>query len=471
MPCPEIVDQGWTIRGGGGVASKSAFNLNGGFVEFDVDVSSVDNGVNANIYTVSPESFSLPYFNKTLDYCDGAQSGSAWCMEVDWLESNGHCGGATTLHTIEGGGGNGCTAWGCRATYHYSQTSFHMKVEYDSDGMWTVTRDGSVITSYSPSVDSQATGYVKSMHENRGAVIYSSQWTGWVPVTDCGGSQDLYGSNYTISNLVVSGTVVQGPEPHKCGAPTPPPTPTPAPTPAPTPVPVPSPAPVPTPSSDCPGGSYDACVAQCPADDQVVYTACVGSCARRCPDAPTPSPTPAPVPAPVPVPTPSSDCPGGSYDACVAECPADDEVVYNACVGSCTRRCPDAPTPSPTPVPAPSPVPTPTPSPSNCPGGSLNACINLCPADDASVYKACVESCQRRCADIPSPSPAPLPVPTPVPVPAPVPSPTPSPAGGKCCWGWPLTCAGVQDCHADTYCDASESSCSSCGGIFCNTIL
>merc|ERR1719162_1265940 len=35
-PCPQLFDQGWTIEGGGGAATKSAFNLNGGYVEYDV---------------------------------------------------------------------------------------------------------------------------------------------------------------------------------------------------------------------------------------------------------------------------------------------------------------------------------------------------------------------------------------------------------------------------------------------------
>merc|ERR1712107_628099 len=121
---------------------------------------------------------------------------------------------------------------------------------------------------------------------------------------------------------------------------------------------------------------------------------CIGSCARRCPDAPTPSPTPAPTPSP-------SDCPGGPYNVCVSQCPTDDQVVYKACIGSCARRCPDAPTPTPTP-PAPTPVPTPTPSPSDCPGGSYNVCVSQCPTDDQVVYHACIGSCARRCPDAPT---------------------------------------------------------------------
>jgi hypothetical protein len=218
MGCPTLADGGWTVNGGGGVASKSAFNLLGGYVEFDIDLSNVDTGVNANIYTVAPASFSGPYFNKTLDYCDGAATGSDWCMELDWIEANGHCGGATTIHTIEGPGSDGCTAWGCRVSEHYGNSKFHMKIEHDASGAWTITRDGNVLSGYQPD-PSGAWDYIKQMHETRGQVLYSSEWTGWVPVDDCGtDAGDLYGSSFTISNLVISGSVVQGPEPAECSS-------------------------------------------------------------------------------------------------------------------------------------------------------------------------------------------------------------------------------------------------------------
>jgi len=216
MPCPTLTDRGWTILGGGGAATKSAFNILGGYVEYDIDLSNVDSGVNANIYTVSPI-FSGSEFNKENDYCDGAQIGADWCMELDWIEANGKCGGAATIHTIEGPGTDGCTAWGCRQSEHYDRSKFHMKIEYDQSGAWTITRDGKVLSDFNPAPDGRAWNYMKQMHEERGTVIYSSEWTGWVPVEDCGTNPgDLYGSSVTISNLVVSGVVVQGPEPTKC---------------------------------------------------------------------------------------------------------------------------------------------------------------------------------------------------------------------------------------------------------------
>lgn len=88
--------------GGGAAATKASFNLLGGSVDFDLDLSNVHVGVNANIYTVSPTLANPSSGFVKSDYCDGAATGSKWCVEVDWIESNGDCGGATTLHTVEG---------------------------------------------------------------------------------------------------------------------------------------------------------------------------------------------------------------------------------------------------------------------------------------------------------------------------------------------------------------------------------
>merc|ERR1740138_1171801 len=66
----------------------------------------------------------------------------------------------------------------------------------------------------------EAIGHCQSTYQSKGGVIYSSQWTGsWVPADFCGGGPgDLDGSHFRISNLRISGSVVQGPEPTKCGS-------------------------------------------------------------------------------------------------------------------------------------------------------------------------------------------------------------------------------------------------------------
>jgi len=215
---PQLQDQGWSVQGNGGVATKSAFNLNGGYVEFDIDFSGVNTGVNANIYTISPTGLGSDGYTGD-KYCDGADNDKPWCLEVDWIETNGNCGGATTLHTKQGPGPDGCTSWGCRASYHYGgKSSFHMRIEYGADGAWTTIRDGQQVGALSPGPGSWDWEVIKSTHEAQGAVIYSSEWTGWVPVEDCGTSGDLGSSHYKVSNLKIFGSVVQGPTPRKCSS-------------------------------------------------------------------------------------------------------------------------------------------------------------------------------------------------------------------------------------------------------------
>merc|ERR1712110_277868 len=105
-------------------------------------------------------------------------------------------------------------------------------------------------------------------------------WTGWVPGS-CGGGGNLDASTFSVSNLRITGKVVQGPEPTRCApAPTPAPTPSP-PTPTPpTPAP-PTPTP-PTPSpSGCPGGSLAACMHLCPSDP-AAFQVCLKDCEVRC---------------------------------------------------------------------------------------------------------------------------------------------------------------------------------------------
>merc|ERR1719446_1462726 len=225
--------------GDGGAATKAAFNLLGGYVEFDFDVSSANTGVIPNIYTVSPDGIGGGFSSD--HYCDDGENDKPDCLEVDWLESNGGCGGATTLHTVSGTGPGACNYWGCRTTYSFGGSTFHMKVEYGNDGKFIVTRDGQQISgdSLDPPASGNDWGIVKSTYESKGAVIYSSQWTGsWVPADFCGGGPgDLDGSHFAVSNLRISGSVVQGPEPQKCSGPQPSPSPSPSPTPTPSPPP------------------------------------------------------------------------------------------------------------------------------------------------------------------------------------------------------------------------------------------
>lgn len=259
----------------------------------------------------------------------------------------------------------------------------------------TINRDGEIISGDSlSSVSGNDWNIVKQTYQSTGAVLYSSQWTGaWVPADFCGGGPgDLGGSRFEISNLKITGTVKQGPEPNKCN-----PGPTPVPSPSP-----PTPTPPPTPDGNC--GSYCSLTGcgwtsdwSCPwqptgaqghasDDGSVGYDCC---CKQRTSleqpcggSAPVPTPTPVvPTPTPVaPTPTPpgtcTCGCSGDDLKQCMTACPSE---KFDDCVKTCSSPCP---TPPPTP---------------GCPGGSLSACIKTCPTDDPTVFQACVDTCTENC--------------------------------------------------------------------------
>merc|ERR1712050_236316 len=165
----------------------------GGFVEFDMDLGGAHGGVNNNFYIKFPSSVG--------NYCDSGGTGG--CAELDFVENNGNCVGATTFHTDPGGGDKGGTQY----TGNIGN-NFHVRAEWDQSGnTLSVTVNGHHYSG-------KGMGDQLKKH---GAVLYSSQWTGWVP-GHCGGDGNLGASTFSVSNLKITGTVVQGPEPRRCGS-------------------------------------------------------------------------------------------------------------------------------------------------------------------------------------------------------------------------------------------------------------
>merc|ERR1711879_864049 len=204
-------------------------NLAGGFMEFDMDLSNAHGNVNNNFY--------LTYPRDGHTYCDsGGSCGGSCCAEFDLTENNGNCFQATTWHSDRSGG------------------------DHDGKAQTGVDIGGN---------HHSGEGFQDVMSQY-GAVIYSSQWTGWVP-GNCGGDGNLGASTFSVSNVRIEGKVVQGPELQKCA-----PAPTPAPTPEPSSPPSPSPSPLPTPAHGCPGGTMAECFKLCPGDE-TGFKACAGS--------------------------------------------------------------------------------------------------------------------------------------------------------------------------------------------------
>lgn len=205
-------NDGWEITGNSRVSSKTSWNLLGGYIEFDMDVSRANAGVNTNIYTVSPHQ---PMCGKDC-YCDIQPNGSPVCMELDITENNGRCKFASTWHT-EGGA---CDTGGCAYNGDIPGSGkFHMKSTWAEDGHWLTYMNNQPLNPNNyESVTPHDIQLVKDTMNSRGGAIESSQWTGWVPGEGCPGGGDLGSSVFSISNLRVLGRVVKGPEPTKCSS-------------------------------------------------------------------------------------------------------------------------------------------------------------------------------------------------------------------------------------------------------------
>lgn len=206
---------GWRQTGDSRVSSKTSFNLLGGYIEFDMDVSGVTAGTNTNIYTVSMTGDNCG----EACYCDIQDNGSPVCMELDIIEANGQCYFASTWHTVPGFDQGGCDAGGCAYNGNLPGTTFHMKSVWSADGDWlTFMNDQPLhVNNYEKDVLSDADRQrVKDTMNSAGGAIESSQWQGWVPGDSCPGGGDLGSSTFAITNLRVLGKVHHGPEPTRC---------------------------------------------------------------------------------------------------------------------------------------------------------------------------------------------------------------------------------------------------------------
>jgi len=188
---------GWKIHGKGRVSSKASFDTRGGFIEFDMDLGEAQGNVNTNFYLTYPHKK-----NCGVDcYCDSGPTGG--CAEMDLTENNGHCFQQTTWHTDTWGNNKAGGNW----KKSHIGPNLHVHADFSPDGN-TVWDHVGGNTWQGPGMGSE--------FQKWGGVLYSSQWTGWVP-GNCGwGSLDA--SKFEVKNLKVKGKVVQGPEPRRCAA-------------------------------------------------------------------------------------------------------------------------------------------------------------------------------------------------------------------------------------------------------------
>lgn len=207
---------GWTITGSGHVNGRASFNLLGGYVAFDMDTSGCADGVNTNLYTISPQSGI-----DSSGYCDIQENDSSQCMEMDLVENNGDCMMQTTWHTFANSEGS-CDEGGCGASATTSGLQSY-NASFTTDGYMTVTQNGVAVDSFNnDSPTSEAMAVVLDTMQETGAALWSSQWAGgWVPdASSCptydSSSDPVSGSVFTVSNLEIYGTVTMGMAPTAC---------------------------------------------------------------------------------------------------------------------------------------------------------------------------------------------------------------------------------------------------------------
>jgi len=203
-----ISGRGWVMTGAGGVHGKTSYNLLGGYVQFDMNTTESHVTVNNNFYTSSP--------SPCCNYCDIQVGDHPQCMELDIIENNGDCLSQTTWHTWPNHNGD-CDEGGCWGQMYQPGThSFHVKAEWSTDGWMTVTIDGNVVQVTNPTPSNNARAYVAQIMQQLGVQFHSTQWQGWVPSGNCGGAGDLAGSVFSVDNVQVYGSVVQGQTPAGC---------------------------------------------------------------------------------------------------------------------------------------------------------------------------------------------------------------------------------------------------------------
>merc|ERR1719359_544897 len=207
----DFSDGGWTLQGYGRVRGKTSFNLLGGMISFKMYIEDVQPAVNTNFYTVSPRIDDPSVFNS---YCDIQEGSWESCMELDIVENNGNCKAQTTVHTVPLWGNPDCDRGGCATLGNIWKGTFDVITHWAEDGTMTVTMNDQ---HFNPPMTWRAKEILRKTMNERGALLVSSQWTGWVPCEYCcpqGG--DLAASKFKISDVKIQGRYVHGAEPTEC---------------------------------------------------------------------------------------------------------------------------------------------------------------------------------------------------------------------------------------------------------------
>merc|ERR1712215_469292 len=271
---------------------------------YSIDVSNVGCHCNAAAYFIN-----MPGNNAGAGdyYCDANFGNSIWCPEYDTYEGNKFT-MAGTLHTCSGGGGywDSCDKSGCQTNIYNIDSNImcpedrctintnkwfqlsHYQNSHTAN-IW-MEQDG---REYNFDICTDA-GYVSDMATSYGGMVYSgSLWGGngidmnWLDgMTGCGGECNIDGSSVSFSNFALkhadpptTTTTTTTTKSTTTTTHTTTSTTTQATTTTTTTT---TTTPGNTVNPNCPGGSLAACMALCPDEDPVMFQACVKECIEAC---------------------------------------------------------------------------------------------------------------------------------------------------------------------------------------------
>ena len=238
------------------VISYDSYNLLGGSISYNIDLSQNKDDINASGYLIFPKGI----FNETNYYCDGSGY-SPICFETDLSETNGRNAIATTWHSIidnepyyypnpcmKGKNNCACDQNGCAKKSYFSQSWFDkgectikgvldasiINTQYPFTVYTQFTKSGEMTTWYMQKGSSieafnNKTSFnnddnkeqkplkgdqeaLKNQMNNYGAVLVFSLWQAWSPLQNfCKAAPkgSILDSQYTISNIKVNGVIVQ----------------------------------------------------------------------------------------------------------------------------------------------------------------------------------------------------------------------------------------------------------------------
>ena len=258
-----INDSEVIIKGRGRVFSTDSYNLLGGSISYDIDLSKIKDDVNGSGYLIYPKVSKSDSFK----YCDASYSkAQQFCFETDLSETNGPNAIATTWHSInndykngspgyfpkpcvKGSNNCGCNQTGCYQKYYFNkawydkgecnfkgaldaseiintQHPFTVYTEFTTAGEMTTLykQKGMSLKAFNNINNYNSVGYqaqkpekgdqkaLANQMQTNGAVIIFSMWQGWSPLQNfCKAAPkgSILDSQYTISNIKVNGVIVQ----------------------------------------------------------------------------------------------------------------------------------------------------------------------------------------------------------------------------------------------------------------------